>query len=355
VPCIIRNAIPSPATLPEAMSASSNDTLSLTVDEIVDLTGENVNLTVDVTPDGHGDVVRTVLCEEISPDADGSNKSTLIAKKMFVKPHEQEMSLAEFRSLLRSEHLDSEQDANLDDNGLSIYPTTEASSTHNKIHCSRAHNPVVHYSRQNDCLRTEMSSLFSTGIFPTTFAFAEEAFGTGPPDAVNLWIGNERSASSMHKDHYENLFYVCSGQKEFILSPPADVVFLHEGEFPSATFSPCYKDNSQSLAGASWTVVPDHDLDNDGNAANTKWIEPDVKRCIEGKYSNDKFPLLSKSHSIKVLVSQGEMLYIPSLWFHRVSQTVETVGVNYWFDMKFDSAHWCYFNFLQHLKRQKSS
>ena len=43
-----------------------------------------------------------------------------------------------------------------------------------------------------------------------------------------------------------------------------------------------------------------------------------------------------------------EMLYLPSLWYHRVTQTRETVAVNYWYDMRFDSPHWCYFNFMQH-------
>ena len=80
----------------------------------------------------------------------------------------------------------------------------------------------------------------------------------------------------------------------------------------------------QSLTDILWRVVPDNDC-------HTKWIEPDLKRYQAGGYSQNQFPLLSKSHPIKVLVSQGEMLYIPSLWFHRVSQTTETVGVNYWY------------------------
>lgn len=31
---------------------------------------------------------------------------------------------------------------------------------------------------------------------------AREAFGN-EPDAVNLWIGDDRSLSAVHKDHYE--------------------------------------------------------------------------------------------------------------------------------------------------------
>ena len=297
----MRNAIPS---------------LNLTLDDIIDHVGEKTDLTVDVTPDGHGDAVRTVECKL---------KGTPGVQKMFVKPHEQEMTMDEFRTLLRSDQVNTNNEETphgqhcvTDDNNR-LYSTKEDDVLQNK----RVRNPVVYYSRQNDCLRTEMSALFSTGLFPPTFAFAEEAFDTGPPDAVNLWIGNENSVSSMHKDHYENLFYVCSGQKEFILCPPADVLFLHEGEYPCGTFCPNYKDKNESLTDALWHVVPDSDC-------HTKWIEPDLKRYQDGGYSRNQFPLLSKSHPIKVLVSQGEMLYIPSLWFHRVSQTTETVGVNYW-------------------------
>ena len=87
----------------------------------------------------------------------------------------------------------------------------------------------------------------------------------------------------------------------------------------------------------------------------TKWIEPDIKKYMEGdERSRSEFPLLSKAHPIKILVNEGQIIYIPSLWYHRVSQTCETVGINYWYDMKFDSPNWCYFNFLQNLKRGSS-
>ena len=213
--------------------------------------------------------------------------------------------------------------------------------------------------RKNDCLRKEVAKLFSTQLFPETFPFAEEAFGTGPPDAINLWIGNERSVSSMHKDHYENLFYVCSGQKEFVLCPPADLVFLHEDEFPSGTFCPTKNEKVETHDESkqqSWVVITDQCPESEGTEVKTKWIEPDLKVHMKNnsqRISRSEFPLLSKAHPIKVLVSEGEMIYIPSLWYHRVTQTCETVGVNYWFDMKFDSPNWCYFNLLQNLKRGK--
>lgn len=341
VPCIIRNAI----QVNRSTTSSDDAALILTLDDIIDRVGEDVAITVDVTPDGHGDCVRTVM--DFSNSDDNNLQQSEVLRQMFVKPYEQKMSIAKFRQLLRTPTYGFDTDEELDT--FPILRSTEKShddaaklATNTNRRCAP---PVVYYSKQSDCLRNEMKELFH--FFPATFSFAEEAFGTGPPDAVNLWIGNERVVSSMHKDFYENLFYVCSGQKEFVLNPPADHLFLYEREFTCGKFSPVGEDLDSG-----WSIT----LDENGNGGcseevTTKWIEPDIMKTQR----NDKFPLLSKSHPIKVFVSEGEMLYIPSLYYHRVTQTCETVGVNYWFDMKFDSAHWCYFNFLQQFSRVEIS
>ena len=65
----------------------------------------------------------------------------------------------------------------------------------------------------------------------------------------------------------------------------------------------------------------------------------------------NKYPLLKHVHPIRVKVKEGDMLYLPSLWFHRVTQTRETVGINYWYDMKFEGPHWSMFQFLQQMKK----
>ena len=208
-------------------------------------------------------------------------------------------------------------------------------------------------SIQNDCLRTEFS--FLQDCFPSTFTWAQDAFGTGPPDAVNLWIGNERAISSMHKDHYENLFYVLSGEKIFTLCPPADVVFLYEHEYDSGEFVERQSVDVES-GNRQWMVQA-----NDGEKVT--WIGPDIQTLLPGDASEtttadaksksillSMYPLLKYIHPIQVRVQAGEMLYLPSLWFHRVTQSCETVGINYWFDMHFDSPNWCYFHLLQEMR-----
>ena len=56
---------------------------------------------------------------------------------------------------------------------------------------------------QNSSLTVEYPHLIND-IRPG-LPWAEEVFG-GPPEATNLWIGDERSITSFHKDHYENLY-----------------------------------------------------------------------------------------------------------------------------------------------------
>lgn len=57
-------------------------------------------------------------------------------------------------------------------------------------------------------------------------SFAREVFET-QPDATNLWIGDQRSVTSLHKDPYENLYLVIRGVKEFVLLPPTEFYCLH--------------------------------------------------------------------------------------------------------------------------------
>lgn len=61
---------------------------------------------------------------------------------------------------------------------------------------------------------------------------------------------------------------------------------------------------------------------------------------------------------LRVVVRKGEMLYLPSLWFHRVSQKPDeegrTIAVNYWYDMSYD-CKWAYYKFMEaavHLHRR---
>lgn len=88
--------------------------------------------------------------------------------------------------------------------------------------CAPPHD-VWYLQPQNDSLRTCLpKQLQSTLTSSQVLQFGTTVFGAGP-DAVNLWIGDARSSTSLHKDPYENLYHVLHGSKTFVLVPPCDM------------------------------------------------------------------------------------------------------------------------------------
>lgn len=283
-----------------------------------------LRLNVDVTPDGIGDCIRVL-----------SN-----GEKIFVLPETRPVPCTDFVNGLRLQQMqpnysDQVNDQNIiyDDNNLPILSDSYLQSR----------KDIMYYSRQNDCLRRELPSL--TSIFPKSIPFADEAFDA-EPDAVNLWIGNEKSVSSMHKDHYENLYCVSSGEKIFTICPPCDALFLRNITVPSANFN--YDKESNS-----W-IIQKHNEPN----SHVIWMESDVERLMDlsGQERDEylkKHPLLEHAHPLRVNIRAGDMFYIPALWYHRVTQSEETVAVNYWYDFNFQSPSWIYFNFFQQISQHK--
>lgn len=311
-PCLIRNAIHKP--LPVS-----------TVDDLIQLCPE-LKLNIDVSPDGSADVVRSIK---------GGQQ-----QRMFVLPEERQVSVQEFASLLRrqerkpkasSEILDHREfELIRDEDGVEEKEAVEETT--------EGVEDIVYYSRQNDCLRMELPPNL-VSMFPKTFEWAEQAFATGPPQAINLWIGNQRSVSSMHKDPYENLFYVLSGEKIFVLCPPADAPFLYEQAHAAGRF--------RKQSNKRWYVQGE--IDEQQQQQYIHWIAADVTRKDDPTYMA-KYPLLKYTHTIHVTVKAGDLLYLPALWFHRVTQSCETVAINYWYDMQLDTPIWTMVEFLRQLE-----
>jgi len=335
-PCLIRHAI--------LGDDGDDEPLVLTIDDLVQR-HPDLTLTVDASPDGHADCLRKVRRRQLSNnhgDNDEEEVRSTTTFDMFVQPEERSMSLSQFREGLRASREQQQADVLTPHEirerifSCSFDPdtTTDDEATH--LPAAAATPPVLYYSRQNDCLRQELGPLWDSLPLPTTLDWAQAAFGTGPPDAVNLWMGHERGCSATHKDHYENLFYVASGEKVFDLSPPADAPFWGERPHPSGRFVFCQ-------ATGTWKVRPDGDNNNNNNKPEQP--QPQLVHWID----DDSSSLLRKfTHPVTVHVRSGEMLYLPALWFHRVTQTCETVGINYWYDMKFNN-DWCYFRLLQQM------
>ncbi|TDH66497.1 hypothetical protein CCR75_008159 [Bremia lactucae] len=292
VPVVLLNAMTSP-TWQRAMANWQND------DYLV-AKSSNHPVTVDVTPTGLGDAVIT-----LSDHDDGT----------FVMPEERSMSMSEFLKNLKNR------------------PNFDG---------------VPYLSHQNDSLRTEFPKLFED--VPSAIELAVLAFGN-EPEAVNLWIGDERAVSSMHKDHYENFYCVVKGQKIFTLLPPSAIGCLYERDFASARYrhvkSPIADHLVQNEVATmqfqetypqynnQWTLMSSSEMEK------TPWIPVDPLN-IDAK----RYPLAATLHPVEVKVSAGELLYLPSLWYHRVAQVGLTISVNYWHDMEFN-CQYVYYNFVR--------
>jgi jumonji domain-containing protein 7 len=63
------------------------------------------------------------------------------------------------------------------------------------------------------------------------------------------------------------------------------------------------------------------------------------------------YPLFRHAHPIQVEVEEGDLFYLPSLFYHHVQQRADNEGkvvaVNYWYDMAYNSNYY-YFEFLRH-------
>lgn len=83
---------------------------------------------------------------------------------------------------------------------------------------------VLYLQSQNDNLHGELDCLLDDAT--EDIDFASQVFKC-KPDATNVWIGDERSVTSLHKDPYENLYLVVHGTKTFDLLPPTEYFCLH--------------------------------------------------------------------------------------------------------------------------------
>ncbi len=72
----------------------------------------------------------------------------------------------------------------------------------------------------------------------------------------------------------------------------------------------------------------------------THWltVNPDSKRDWKN-FGLQKYEDLIKPYQYHIEVKKGEVMYLPSLWLHQVSQINKkneaVIAVNHWFDMEF--------------------
>jgi hypothetical protein len=343
-------------------------------------------ITVALTPTGWADAVTTVTVES-DTGANGREE------EYFCGPAEARMTLPELFQLIQQAHHHPEvhrRCSNRSKVTLSAQrtddPQGEDGST---IGCCQVSVPVAYAQFQNSSLTAQFQPLLAD-VTSVVKDFGAMLFGT-PAEAENLWIGGNLSVTSMHQDWYENLYaVVAGGKKVFHLVPPWEAFFLQKTDFADATWNvpssltsgdtkvtftlearydevseesdgPAEASGGSSRAGAHTNTTSRR------QPSYTPWIKRDVaeERLVEGA-ANDV-------HLLTVELAPGEVLYLPAMWFHRVSHQSDcavlgaaeyeerrgtasppvpaVMAVNYWFDMQFGPS-FQYQNYVTTMEQQ---
>ncbi|XP_054095273.1 bifunctional peptidase and (3S)-lysyl hydroxylase JMJD7 isoform X2 [Callithrix jacchus] len=193
----------------------------------------------------------------------------------------------------------------------------------------RAQHPgVLYVQKQCSNLPTELAQLLPD--LESHVPWASEALGK-MPDAVNFWLGEAAAVTSLHKDHYENLYCVVSGEKHFLLHPPSDRPFIPYELYTPATY--------QLTEEGAFKVVDEEAMEK------VPWIPLDPLAPDLARY-----PSYSQAQALRCTVQAGEILYLPALWFHHVQQSHGCIAVNFWYDMEYDFKY-SYFQLLDSLTK----
>ena len=124
------------------------------------------------------------------------------------------------------------------------------------------------------------------------------------PDAINLWIGNARSVTALHRDNYENIYVQVAGRKHFVLLPPLCQPCVHERPLRPAHYARHPDQESHDGdSSSSLELVMEEEADDVPFAT---W-DPDNDQVNATKYSHLATPM-------RVTLEPGDMFYLPAMW-----------------------------------------
>ena len=117
------------------------------------------------------------------------------------------------------------------------------------------------------------------------------------PEAINLWLGEKKSITALHRDNYENIYCQVLGSKDFVLLPPIEAACVSERFLPGATYNSFMR------------VVQD--------------IPPVSVPCAiwdpdRPEENPTQFSKLSRP--LRVRIGPGDTLYLPACWYEYSAQ-----------------------------------
>ncbi|KAL2141398.1 hypothetical protein VTI28DRAFT_2442 [Corynascus sepedonium] len=293
------------------------------VDYLKEVLGEEP-VNIAVTPAGNADAPTPY----IHPDG-----TTAL---VFAKPHEEDQPFTTFLSYLTAQENHPPQSPS--EPSPPLGKTTTITTATTTTTTATAGTEIRYAQTQNDNLRHEYRTLFAA--VPPSIPWARIALARDP-DAINLWIGNSRSVTALHKDNYENVYVQVAGRKHFVLLPPVCQPAVGERALRSAVYVRGDTDGKEE--------------GKDGQERKEKSGRKgrsELKLVLEGEDEVVPFatwdpdrpeenvtPYSALVQPMRVTLNPGDMLYLPCMWYHKVSQSCSPEGVciavNYWYDMDF--------------------
>ena len=110
-------------------------------------------------------------------------------------------------------------------------------------------------------------------------------------DTINIWMGGAGCDSGLHYDNSHNFFYQIQGRKEIALFAPEDSDNLYSSKLEKKTHM---------------SEVDFHHVD------------------------TARFPLFNKATPFYCLAEPGDVVYMPTGWWHNVLSLDQSISVNYW-------------------------
>lgn len=200
---------------------------------------------------------------------------------VFAKPHYEDQPFEELLEFVARQETDPDFPPNAE---VRYAQTRKLGSVHHR-------DKVLKSILENDNLREEYISLFSD--VQKDIPFARIALDKSP-DAVNLWIGNSKSVTAMHKDNYENIYVQVLGRKHFVLLPSLCHPCVNEQPLRPATYK--RREDGMEL-----------EMDSDAEAVPFVIWDPDRPERNATGFSYLARPL-------RVTLNPGDMLYLPAMW-----------------------------------------